>query len=881
MPTSWLLTSLQLGAFLISAVSAQDAVFVDATFPLTTSPNYGKVLRLCYPEDGLNDDIFMVATTNQATCEKLGGGDRWTFFPVETPASEKVSRRGTKAFVYPDTFDYFLLQAPDGRTIHFDSTPDALAGAEKFVLGNLGQPKRYSKAIFTTGHKKRLPRYGDEKGRVFPGDSLQFIGSSARAVGYYKLLITQNEDKSYSLLISTTDPKGSGVLLTAVGDEEPVVEDPESWVDRQARDTTIGGAIGAGNVLPDIEGTYVNEESSILRPAVSRITETQHSRRPKKKKPAAVEPPKPANDIITTEFVEEYPPYEDFTSSNLLTESLGQAVDEEMIAAAQDDLQKPVLNQEGQVNLRNSLLEGADAISDEDIIALSQRNEAIGETGDRSRTTPVVEEPDAEHNEIAAAVEAVQRSQDPLVGYNRDISEAELSGFFPGVSRDEADLSESLGLTTRRLVENKPADESFEDLRANTVVDVSAEDLTPSVDAGVIGVSRGQQSIIAPPNLEVLTEQPNEIEDASPELAQWNDDVLAIEDEESVLSQPPGLGQQPRRASFEEIARQIGASTVSDGMDENEGAVAIIGDEESVIDTLPPLPLSSGMEVGLNLLNDLGGYASDLGLGINLDAQAFLESPRKISSNVNQAATLGDEGTVPYDLKPRKWGQTIAGPSTESVPAIVPLIRPQNQEQQEIPAPELPSLDSMSRSRLSLSSSAYGLNQPPTAPRGRRQLRLANPPYNPAALVTDEQVQPRLLNQPEMTALDTEEMPAQVLAPLLETDESVNVMEQVVIEPEEEKVQTVNEISGEAVNNEEGLNITGRRLQPRRRRQAGQTNEVNTSTSQPTERKPDFWERMAQDLEPARPSRNRASGAGWSQNYGPNGQGGKRNYERR
>ncbi|EGX46957.1 hypothetical protein AOL_s00097g383 [Orbilia oligospora ATCC 24927] len=880
MPTSWLLTSLQLGAFLISVVSAQDAVFVDATFPLTTSPNYGRVLRLCYPEDDLTDDIFMAATTNQATCEKYGGGDRWIFFPEETPASEKVSRRGTKAFVYPDTFDYFSLQAPDGRAIHFDSTPEALAGAEKFVLGNLGQPKIYSKAIFTTGHKKRLPRYGEERGHVFPGDSLQFIGSSARAVGYYKLLTTQNEDKSFSLLISITEPKGGGVLLTAVGDEE-VVEDPESWVDRQSRDTTIGGAIGAGNVLPEIEGTYANEESSVLRPAVSRITETRHSRRPKKKKPAAVEQPQPANDIITTEFIEEYPPYEDFTSSNLLTESLGQAVDEEMIAAAQDDLQQPVLNQEGQVNSRSSLLEGADAISDEEMMALSQRNEAIGEIGDRSRTTPVVEEPDSEHEKIAAAVEAVQRSQDPLVGYNRDISEAELSGFFPGVSRDEADLSESLGLTTRRPAENKPADESFEDLRANTVNDVSAEDLTPSIDAGVIGVSRGQQSMISPPNLEVLTEQPNEVEDASPELAQWNDDVLAIEDDESVLSQPPGLGQQPRRASFEEIARQIGASTVSDGMDENEGAAAIIGDEESVIDTLPPLPLSSGMEVGLNLLNDLGGYASDLGLGINIDAQAFLESPRKISSNVNQAATLGDEGTVPYDLKPGRWGQKITGPTTESVPAIVPLIRPQNQEQQEIPAPELPSLDSMSRSRLSLSSSAYGLNQPLTAPRGRRQLRLANPPYNPAALVTDEQVQPRLLNQPEMTAIDTEEMPAQVLAPLLETDEPVNVIEQVVIEPEEEKVQTVNEISGEATNDEEELNITGRRLQPRRRRRAGQANEANTSISQPTEREPDFWETMAQDIGPARPSRNRASGAGWSQNFGPNGQGGKRNYERR
>ncbi|RVD87333.1 uncharacterized protein DFL_001574 [Arthrobotrys flagrans] len=138
-----------------------------------------------------------------------------------------------------------------------------------------------------------------------------------------------------------------------------------------------------------------------------------------------------------------------------------------------------------------------------------------------------------------------------------------------------------------------------------------------------------------------------------------------------------------------------------------------------------------------------------------------------------------------------------------------------------------PSVDSTSHPRLSLSSNAFGLNRPAAPPVGRRQLRLANLAHEPPPAVAEEQVQPQLLNQPEVATIDTaEEMPAQVSAPLLETDEPVDVIEPVVLEPEEEKVQTVNEISQEVVHNEREWSVVGPRVRGGRRRQGAQTNQA-------------------------------------------------------
>ncbi|KAK6331926.1 hypothetical protein TWF718_002464 [Orbilia javanica] len=872
MSRPWLLTLLHLGALLLPAALAQDAVFADATFPAVSSPNHGKVLRLCYPVEAQTNEIFMADTTDDTSCDDYGGGDRWEFVLEPTPASERISRQGTQAFEFPTVFDYFSLEAPDGRAIHFDSTPDALSGAENLALGDMGEPKRYSKAIFTTGHRKRLPRYGNQRGRVFPGDVLQFIGSSGRAVGYYRLFTSQrhlNPEGSFGLLATINAPNEDVILLTAAGDEEVIEKNPVSWPDRQSQDSNFR-AIGAGNTIPGTEGAYISEESSFV-PGTSRITETRGGRG-RSRSPVIQEPEPESNNIITTEFVEEYPTFQESSSSNLFAESPRQAIEDKVVAAVQED-QEPALNGEEQassVNSVNSLLEGAEPISNEDLIASAQKNKDIGDIGDRPETVPIPDDAYSEHGDIAAAIEEVQRSQDASVGYNKDISEAELSGFFPGITSGTG-LSESIGPVAKEpLEEQKPADESFEDLRANTADDVSAEDLTPSGDAGVIGLSRVQQSLVSPQRLEVLAEEPNEAEEPMPELAQWNDDVYAIEDEESVLSQPPGLGDPPRRGSFDEIAQQIGASTVSDGVELNEGAAEIIGVEESMIDApLRQLPLSSGMEEPLALLRELGLSNPD----INTDAQFFFESPRR---GMFQDTAMGDEGIVPSDLKPRRWGQRITGPGTESVPVIVPQIK-KTQEPTEAPGPEPPSIDSTSRSKLSLNSNTFSLTQP-APPVGRRPLKLGNNPYQPAEIVADEQAQPRLLDQPEVTAIDTaEEMPAQVLAPLLEADEPINVAEPVDVESEEEKVQTVNEISSsrDVVDDEGEWSVVGRRVRPKKRKQGGQT----TNTNQASTSQPDFWETMAQGS--TRSSRNRGNGAGWSQNFGPNGQGGRRNYERR
>ncbi|KAK6346189.1 hypothetical protein TWF730_010520 [Orbilia blumenaviensis] len=846
MSKSWLFMSLQLWALLAPVVSAQDASFVDATFPAVSGPNYEKVLRLCYPVESQTNDVFMAEISDETTCDDYGGGDEWDFVRESTPASERQSRHGSQpTFEFPTVFDYFSLEAPDGRAIHFDSTPEALQGAERLVLGDMGEPKRYSKAIFTTGHRKRLPRYGTQRGRVFPGDIMQFIGSNQRAVGYYRLFTSSRHRDvegvpgAYALLVTINAPNDDVLLLTATGGEEEQ-DEAVPWDQLQADDPYTGGAIGAGNTLPVVDGSMGQEEEAMI-PATSRITGFRSGTNKAANAPVSTEP-EPANNIITTEFVEEYPTNDQFSDSNLFAEPPRQVIDDEVTVEAQGVV-RPDFTQEGSVGSINSLLEGAQEISVEDLIANTASGDnkgTIGQIGDRTRSPDI--ESGIEYDGLARAIDTMHKSQDPEY-----ISEEELitSGFFPGVPK-MAGLSESLPLGGPGEEDRLVAD-LYEDIRYNTIGDIYGTDIIPDKGAGVIGSNRGQQSFYAPQDLQVLTEQPEEVEieeiyEASPELAQWNDDVNAIEDTESELSQPPGLGNPVRQESFDDIVQQI-ASTVSAPVDGNEAAEAMIGVEESDIDPSLRFALSSGLEEPLALLRELALSTAD----INADAQAFSESPRL---RTLRGTDFDEEGIVPSNLRPRRGtpGRGLFGFNTESVPFIVPLTQ-QNPE-----PPEQPSIDSSARSnsRLSLTSSAFGGQ--PAAPAARRPLQLSDRIFQSEAPVLES----------------AEDMPAQVLAPLLETEDTVI---EPVVEPEEEKAPTVGEVSEEMVDNEDDWNVINRRPRPRRRKQQAQADTGITRQAEP-----DFWETMAGTSQ--RPSRNRGNGAGWSQNFGPNGQGGRQNYQK-
>ncbi|KAK6524777.1 hypothetical protein TWF281_011676 [Arthrobotrys megalospora] len=854
MPVPRLVTSLSLGALLASIVSAQDAVFLDATYTATLSPNYGKVLRLCYPIDSDTNEVFMAETSDYASCDDYGGGSRWNFVSEPTPTPERVLRGGNKAYRFPASSDYFSIEAPDGKAVYFDSTPETLESFGRMVLGDQGSPRTFSKAIFTTGPDKRPSRYGNVRGRVFPGDTLQFIGSSSKAAGYYKLYATErelNEDRSFPLLVGLTAPTDEVVVLTAAGEDE---EEPDQipWEQRQAEDTTVGAAIGGGNEIPVSAGGYKGKKP-LKKPTgpTSRITETKRVPNQSAKVETPIIP-KQGNDIITTEYVEEYPNLPEDLPSNPFAEPLADEgeMQEYIPPVAEGDLEE--------LGSLSSLREGTELIPTEELVktVTAEKDELIGEIGSRPiQPLQVPSSTSSEHNGLAQSIEEVQRAEDPSVGFNQEISEEEFNTWFPGTSSSmRAGMSETPPpVVAETGEEDKLLPDSPDDFRANAVSDIYVNELAPGTDVGVIGSGMGQRPSNTPSGLQGSAEQP--AADGVSPLAQWDENVNAMD--ESVLSHPPGMGNPPRRESFDEIAQQIGASAISDDVGEgDEGVAEMIGVDESKIEPPVRFALSSDVEEPLALLKDLGLSNPDF----NTDAQALFESPR--GRPVDRTA-IEEEGVVPSYLKPTRSGPGTMGFSIGSLPVFGPL---RNQYQQEQPPQDV---RRVSRSGLSFDSPSFENQPPPTT--GRKLLKLSNSVFLPEAAAPE--------------SIEQESLPLSI--PLLETvNESALeqvVPERVVPEAEERKTQTINidddsaDLDVDVVDNWEDWNVvTGRPRKPRQRqRQSGQTGE---GEPRPSVREPDFWERNAAG--PVRTSRNRDHQIGWSQNYGPNGQGDIMSYER-